>query len=324
MANDVAIHVHHLAKSFRIGFLMRKVIAVRDSTFDVRQGEIFGLVGPNGAGKTTTIKMLLGLIAPDAGSGALFGVDIRDRRSRKRVGFLPENPHFYDYLRPEELLRYFGHLYGLPRSSVEARIPGLLERVGLAEAREKQLRKFSKGMLQRIGIAQALLPDSDLVILDEPQSGLDPMGRRDVREIIVELRERGKTVLFSSHILPDVEQICDRIGIIVRGRVTRVGPLHELVDPGDGAADVVIRLPAGESTLPDAALAVPHHRLPAGEWRLEVAGGTPVEPLLRQLLDAGVDIRHIDRHRRDLESIFLEEAARADAEAARAAEEDRA
>ena len=316
MTHELAVDVRGLKKTFRIGFLRRKVVAVRDSTFTVRRGEIYGLVGPNGAGKTTTIKMMMGLIAPDGGSATIFGKPISDVAARMHVGFLPETPHFYDYLKPDEFLRYFGALYNMPSEVVERRIPQMLELVGLAEAREKQLRKFSKGMLQRIGIAQALLPDSEFVLLDEPQSGLDPMGRKDVRDIIVGLRDRGKTVLFSSHILPDVEQVCDRIAIIVRGTVTREGRLEELVEGGDAAIELTLRasggaLPPGYQVPEGATIG----RTPAGDHLLHMPPHMDVNAVVRHALDHGFQLREVHRHRRNLEEIFLAEAAKADAAA---------
>lgn len=318
MESETVVDIRGLAKTFRIGFLRRRVVAVRDSTFDVRKGEIFGLVGPNGAGKTTTIKMMMGLITPDAGSATIHGVPIGDVASRTRVGFLPETPHFYDYLRPEEFLRYFGALYRMDPEVMEARIPMLLERVGLGEAREKQLRKFSKGMLQRVGLAQALLPDSDFVLLDEPQSGLDPMGRKDVRDLILSLRDAGKTVLFSSHILHDVEQICDRVAIIVRGVVTKVGPLDQLVEAGDAAVEVVLR-GAGDG-LQGWPEGVAAERTPSGDFRLTCPPTVDLAALLAHAANGGWQVREVHRHRRSLEDIFIEEAAAADA---RAAEEAR-
>lgn len=313
-SDEQVLMVDGLAKTFRIGFLRRRVVAVKNSTFDVKKGEIFGLVGPNGAGKTTTIKMLMGLITPDSGSATIHGVPIGDVASRARVGYLPETPHFYDYLRPDEFLRYFGALYRMDKDAVEARIPGLLDRVGLGEARDKQLRKFSKGMLQRIGLAQALLPDSDFVLLDEPQSGLDPMGRKDVRDLILELRDAGKTVLFSSHILHDVEQICDRVAIIVRGLVTKVGPLDELVDQSDSGLEVVLR--GGQESAdpwPDGVTAA---RTPSGDLRLTCPPELELAPLLAAASNRGWEVREVLRHRRNLEDIFIEEAAAADARAA--------
>jgi ABC-2 type transport system ATP-binding protein len=305
---EVAVSVRGLKKTFKIGFFRKKIPAVVNSTFEVRRGEIFGLIGPNGAGKTTTMKMILGLIAPDEGEGTIFGESIRSTAARARVGFLPETPSFYDYLKPSELLDYYGELYGLDRHTRRRRIPELLELVGLQDATQKQLRKFSKGMLQRIGLAQALLPDSDLVILDEPQSGLDPMGRKDVRDIIVSLRDRGKTVLFSSHVLPDVELICDRVAIIVRGQVTKTGRLNELVDTTQGTVEVVLR--RGERDLLPilGPLCDRCDTLVNGEVRAVLPDAGDVDAVLRTALEAGAQVRSVERHRARLEDVFMAEA----------------
>ena len=207
-----------LEKEFKLGLGLTRVHAVRGVDLEVQPGEIFGYLGPNGAGKTTSMKMAMGLIQPTAGSIRVLGGDIVDPSIRRRIGYLPEHPFFYDYLTAFEILDFYGQLYELPRKVRRERIDSLLELVGLAHARDRTLRRFSKGMLQRVGIAQALIADPDLVILDEPLSGLDPMGRREVRNIIVSLREQGKTVFFSTHILNDIETICDRVAMIVEGQ----------------------------------------------------------------------------------------------------------
>ncbi|AWV91457.1 ABC transporter ATP-binding protein [Bradymonas sediminis] len=235
------LKAQNLQKTFRIGFWRKKVEAVRDVSFEVRRGEIFGLVGPNGAGKTTTMKMLTGLIRPDAGSMSLFGEPVDHVRTRAKLGYLPENPYFYDHLTARELITYYGSLHGLKRSVIHKRADELLEQVGLAHAQNRPLRKFSKGMRQRAGLAQALINDPELVILDEPQSGLDPMGRKDVRDLIFDLKRRGKTVFFSSHILPDVEAVCDRVALMHLGTVREVGTLQELTGGRAAAVEVLIR-----------------------------------------------------------------------------------
>lgn len=224
------IEIKNLHKRFRIGFFRREVRAVEELSLRVEEGEIFGFLGPNGAGKTTTIKMLMGLIFPTAGEAHLFGRPANDIEAKARVGFLPENPHFYEYLSSFEFLNFYGRLFNLSGSARHARVERLLELVGMTHARDLPLRKYSKGMLQRIGIAQALINDPDLVVLDEPMSGLDPLGRKDVRDIIFRLKEQGKTVFFSSHILQDVEMICDRVAIMTKGRLRRIGPLGELLE----------------------------------------------------------------------------------------------
>jgi ABC-2 type transport system ATP-binding protein len=221
-----------LSKTFKVGFLGRSVTAVHGLDLDVRKGEVFGFLGPNGAGKTTTIKMLMGLIYPTSGQAWLFGRPIGDQESKARLGFLPESPYFYDYLTGLEFLQFYGHLFGIRGAALEKRIDELLDLVGMSHARHLQLRKFSKGMLQRVGIAQALINDPELVVLDEPMSGLDPIGRKEIRDLILRLKESGKTIFFSSHILHDAELLCDRVAIILKGKLVACGSVSELIDEG--------------------------------------------------------------------------------------------
>jgi ABC-2 type transport system ATP-binding protein len=218
-----------VSKSYRTHLSLRKYWILRGLSLSVRAGEIFGFVGTNGAGKTTTIKLALGLTFPDCGSIKLFGRPAILPAVRAKVGFLPENPYFYDYLTGAEFLDFHARLFGLSAADRRRRAVDLLERVGLANRGDRQLRYYSKGMLQRIGLAQALINDPELVILDEPMSGLDPIGRREVRDLILELKASGRTVFFSSHILSDTELICDRVGIIVRGSLKTVGKVEDLV-----------------------------------------------------------------------------------------------
>jgi ABC-2 type transport system ATP-binding protein len=193
---------------------------------------VFGFLGPNGAGKTTTIKMLMGLIYPTSGQARIFGHPVGDPAAKAKLGFLPESPYFYDYLTSREFLNFYGHLFGLWGGSLDKRVDELLELVGMSHAKELQLRKFSKGMLQRVGIAQALINDPELVVLDEPMSGLDPIGRKEVRDLIFRLKESGKTVMFSSHILHDAELLCDRVAMIMKGRLVACGQVSELIEQG--------------------------------------------------------------------------------------------
>jgi len=218
-----------ISKSYRTHLSLRKYWILRDLTLSVREGEIFGFIGTNGAGKTTTIKLAIGLIFPDGGTIRIFGEDARRVGLRRRIGFLPENPYFYDYLTGVEFLDFHARLFGLGSQERRRRVQDLLERVGLGNRGDRQLRHYSKGMLQRIGLAQALINDPDLVILDEPMSGLDPIGRREVRDIILDLKARGRTVFFSTHILSDTETICDRVGMLVRGTLKAVGAIDDLV-----------------------------------------------------------------------------------------------
>jgi len=225
-----AIEIEHLTKDFYAGFLRKRPIRALDGlSLRVEAGEIFGFLGPNGAGKTTTLKLLMNLIRPTAGSARILGQPVDSVSMRRNIGYLPENPYFYDHLTPEELLTYIGTLFGIRQPVLRKKILELLETVGLAEARKLQLRKFSKGMVQRVGIAQALINDPEVVFLDEPMSGLDPLGRREVRLVISSLRTRGATVFFSSHILPDVEALCDRVAIMNRGKLLELGALLDIL-----------------------------------------------------------------------------------------------
>lgn len=226
------VETHELRKTYRAGFwLNQKVVSLKGCTLKVLQGETFGLLGPNGAGKTTLLKTLLGIVRPSAGRGLLLGAPLGDRTVKERIGYLPENPYFYDYLTGWETLQFTGGLFQIPRSVQKQRIPQLLDLVGLSQAaaRKKQLRQYSKGMLQRIGMAQALINDPELVFLDEPMSGLDPMGRYQIREIILSLKSQGKTIFFNSHILSDVEIVCDRIAILAEGDLICSGSVQELL-----------------------------------------------------------------------------------------------
>jgi ABC-2 type transport system ATP-binding protein len=232
-----AVQTWNLSKTYRTGFwLNQKIESLKNCTLTVCQGETFGLLGPNGAGKTTLLKALLGITRPSAGRAVLLGHPIGERSVKQRIGYLPENAYFYDFLTAWEFLQFIAGVFQLPRALQKRRIPQLFDQVGLAQstARKKQLRQYSKGMLQRVGMAQALINDPELVFLDEPMSGLDPLGRYQVREIILSLKQQGKTIFFNSHVLSDVEQICDRIAILARGELLCVGSLDQLL----GRADV--------------------------------------------------------------------------------------
>jgi len=232
LERPAVIETFELKKAYRTGFwLTQKVVSLRSCTLKVFQGETFGLLGPNGAGKTTLLKTLLGIVRPTAGNALLMGQPLGDRAIKQRIGYLPENPYFYDYLTGWEILQFTAGLFQIPRSVQKKRIPELLDLVGLAQsaAKRKQLRQYSKGMLQRIGMAQALINDPELVFLDEPMSGLDPMGRYQIREIILSLKAQGRTIFFNSHILSDVELICDRVAILAQGEMICIGSLQELL-----------------------------------------------------------------------------------------------
>ncbi len=235
-----AIEILALEKTYMVGFWRKRPKrALYPLNLTVEEGEIFGFLGPNGAGKTTTLKMLMGLVFPTAGSARILGRDWTDPEVKAQIGFLPEQPYFYDYLTAHELLHYFAQLSGVPAKERKQRVEQMLSRVGLHDVKGVQLRKFSKGMLQRVGIAQAILHDPKLVFLDEPMSGLDPLGRRDVRDLIEQLKQEGKTVFFSTHILSDAESLCDRVAIIHKGELRGVGAVEDLTSAVMGKIEVV-------------------------------------------------------------------------------------
>jgi ABC-2 type transport system ATP-binding protein len=298
------IRIENASKTFRTGFLYRKVLAVRELSFTVEEGEIFGFLGPNGAGKTTTIKMLMGLIHPTAGKLWIFGRPHTDIKARVSLGYTPEQPYFYEYLTGNEFLDYYGQLVGLSSRARKRRIPELYEMVGLKNCEKLALRRFSKGMLQRIGIAQALLNDPSLLVLDEPMSGLDPIGRREIRDLILGLKRRGKTIFFSTHILPDVEMICDRIGIIVKGRLRRLGRIDEFTDLDSQETEVCVR-------------GLPEERVAALGGGSAVIRGSlayftlPSQARAREVMESatslGGQLVSLTPKRRSLEDIFMTE-----------------
>jgi len=235
-----AIEILGLEKTYSVGFWRKRPkVALKPLQLTVEEGEIFGFLGPNGAGKTTTLKMLVGLAFPTGGSARILGMELDDPKMKAQIGFLPEQPYFYDYLTARELLKYYGHLSGVDAKQLLRKVDEVLARVGLRDSANVQLRKFSKGMLQRAGIAQAILHDPKVVFLDEPMSGLDPMGRREVRSLIEELKAEGKTVFFSTHILSDAEALCDRVAIIHLGELRKVGAVADLTSGVRGKVEIV-------------------------------------------------------------------------------------
>src|SRR2546426_10007898 len=250
---SLAIEIENLTKEYPFGFLhLKKKTSLEGLNMQVETGEVFGFIGPNGAGKSTTIKLLMRLIFPTAGSARILGKPISDVEMHKDIGYLPEQPYFYDYLTAAELLDYFARFYGMKAAERKERVAKLLKKVGLETAGKIQLRKYSKGMLQRVGLAQAILHDPKVVILDEPMSGLDPIGRHEVRDIISELKRGGKTVMFSTHILSDAEMLCDRVGVIVGGKLRGVGRPDAIV--GMKAQEIEIVFDADATELRTAAL----------------------------------------------------------------------
>ena len=235
------IKIAGISKEFHEGIGAKRVRALENLDLEVQKGEVFGFLGPNGAGKSTTMKILMNFVFPDKGSASIMGKDVRDRETRRHVGYLPENPYFYDYLTAEELLWFGGRASGLSSATLKKRTEEFLFKVDLAGSRKRQLRTFSKGMVQRAGLALALIHDPDVAILDEPMSGLDPIGRKMVGDLILELKAQGKTVFFSSHILTDIERFCDRVGIIIGGRLRMVDRLDHLLSGSVSLEDVFMK-----------------------------------------------------------------------------------
>ena len=235
-----AIEIQDLEKTYQVGFWRKRPKrALRPLRLTIEEGEVFGFLGPNGAGKTTTLKLLMGLVTPTAGSARILGMDFADPQVKAQIGFLPEHPYFYDYMTAQELLTYYAQLSDVPAKDRSKRVAEMLERFGLADSARLQLRKFSKGMLQRVGLAQAILHDPKVVFLDEPMSGLDPMGRREVREMIQQMRNEGKTVFFSTHILSDAEALCDRVAIIYQGELRGVGAVAHLTSQAQRKMEII-------------------------------------------------------------------------------------
>ncbi len=310
----LAIEVSDLKKTYRTPFRRKKVEALRGVSFQVEHGKIFGFVGPNGAGKTTTIRTLMGLIRPTGGSAKILGHAIPSREARAQVGFLPETPYFYDYLTVGELLDLAGRLFGVPHGLRKRRADELIERVGLDRARTQSLKKFSTGMLQRAGLAQALMNDPAVVVLDEPTSGLDPIGRKEVRDLILELRAQGKTVFFSSHILTDIEAIADQVAIVARGQIQAQGTPGELVQRAVLGIDVTLRAPAAaDAELAESASRV--HRT-GEELTLTLPADVDLDAWLAKARDKGAKLVSVTPRHETLEDLFLRRIADADPSAA--------
>ena len=286
----------------------RSLTVLSDVSLSVNKGEIFGFLGHNGAGKTTTMKILLGLLRPTSGRVDVLGAPAGDVATHSKLGYLPEAPYFYDYLTAEEFLEFYGKLAGMSHDAIQNRIPILLEQVGLQEAQHRQLRKFSKGMLQRIGLAQALIQDPELVVLDEPMSGLDPMGRKEVRDLILNLREEGKTVFFSTHILSDVEMVCDRVGILAKGKMLALGKVEDLIDAHLAQSiEVVCDGVIGKQIEPVQRLAL--RILQSGTRCLMVLPGHEcLDEILEALRRAGAKLVSIIPHKGSLEELFVQKS----------------
>jgi len=307
MSDDIVLEVNGLRKVFHIGFFRKRVEAVRGTSFRVHKGEIFGLLGPNGAGKTTTIKAILRLIFPTEGEIRLFGRSADQRAAAARVGYMPENPYIYQYLKPLEFLDLCGRLVGLPKEERLLRSEEMIDKVGLRHAVDRPIGKFSKGMMQRIGLAQALLHDPELLVLDEPMSGLDPIGRKEVRDLLVEQREQGKTLLFTSHILSDVELLCDRVVIMQQGKITSEGQVHDLLETA--GRRVEIRLSRASEALRES-LRSRGTILDGGGGHvtLRVEGQKAVDDVIRISNAAGARLDAMIPERQTLEKLFLQNA----------------
>ncbi|MBI4817637.1 MAG: ABC transporter ATP-binding protein [Deltaproteobacteria bacterium] len=308
MSETNVIEVKGFEKTFYVGLRRKKFEATRGITFDVHQGEVFGFLGPNGAGKTTTIKALLGLIRPDHGELSVLGVPTTSLEWRAKVGYLPEHPNFYEYLSGLELVSWFARLSGHSAHEADQEAKRQLEHVGLAYAMNRRLRSYSKGMLQRAGLAQAMVGAPSLLILDEPMTGLDPIGRKDVRELILELRSEGRTVFYSTHILPDVELTCDRVAMVSKGVVVRCGRLEDIVRETSRGFEVVLEN-VGEVLFTEIATQHPKTKR-AGlsvEIQLETEGAA--RALVSLATSKGAALSRFVAHKDDLESIFVRSLA---------------
>jgi ABC-2 type transport system ATP-binding protein len=307
---SAAIRTRALSKDFLVGFWRpRPYRALDNLSLEVAPGDVFGFLGPNGAGKTTTLKLLMQLVFPTSGEIEILGRPPGDIAVRRRIGYLPENPYFYDHLTAEELLDYYGQLFGMPAADRRQRIPATLDRLGIGAERRLALRKYSKGMLQRVGLAQALLNDPEVLFLDEPMSGLDPLGRRDVRALMLELRDQGRTIFFSSHILSDAEALCSRVAIVAKGRLAAAGRLNELREFAVQGWELIME------HVPPAALERMRPRarrvlaIAGDRYVIELAPDGQPEELLRELTGAGASMISLNPLRETLEDVFIKRVA---------------
>lgn len=299
--------IEELTKDYAVGFWRRRPYRALDGlSLSIEPGEIFGFLGPNGAGKTTTLKLLLQLIYPTSGRAEILGRPVGHVATRRRIGYLPENPSFYDYLTAEELLTYFAQLFGYDASERRRRVSSLLDRVGIGRERRFQLRKFSKGMIQRVGIAQALLNDPELVFLDEPMSGLDPLGRRDVRALILELRDQGRTVFFSSHILSDAEALCSRVAVVAGGRLVAQGRLAELSEFSVRGWELVVAHLSDEALDRVRPSTTRITRISAGRYSLELSLASAPDRIVAELVATGASVVSLNPLRETLEDFFVQ------------------
>ena len=307
-----AIRAEELTKDYAIGFWRKRPYRALDRlSLAIEPGEVFGFLGPNGAGKTTTLKLLMQLVYPTSGRAEILGHPVGHVATRQRIGYLPENPYFYDYLTAEELLGYFAQLFGYAAADRARRVRTLLDRVGIGAERRLQLRKFSKGMVQRVGIAQALINDPDVIFLDEPMSGLDPLGRRDVRSLILELREQGRTVFFSSHILADAQALCSRVAVVAGGRLAATGRVSDILAFEVRGWELVM------SSVPPEVIArlTPAVRriveISPGRYSIELALDQPPDRVLSDLTATGASLVSLNPVHDTLEDFFVKRVAEA-------------
>jgi ABC-2 type transport system ATP-binding protein len=305
------VEIENLTKDYEIGFWKKKKVRALDNlTLNVEGGQIFGFLGGNGAGKTTTIKILMSLIFPSSGSAKILGHDISDVKMRARIGYCPENPYFYDYLTARELMMYFGQLLGLDKAKSKQKTEELLTKVGLEEASwNKQLRKFSKGMLQRTGLAQSLINNPEIVFMDEPMSGLDPIGRREIRELIAELREKGTTVFMSTHILSDIEALCDNVAILRKGKLSATGKLDDLLTTHGEEQSFEINIKGVSGEVLQSSLAnLTNSKIVAkpNGANIQVSDEADIEMVLQEMKKVGGKLVSIQPVKQSLEELFVE------------------
>jgi len=303
--NGFMLIVDKLVKDYSVGFLGKKTRVLKEVSFNVEEGEIFGFIGPNGAGKTTTFKSILNFVSIYGGNISINGKSNADNSIKSIIGYLPESPYFYDYLTGEELLYYMGKLHGINKEILHIRTDQLLKRVDMSHARKTQLRQYSKGMLQRIGIAQALINDPEFLILDEPMSGLDPIGRREIRDLILEQKAAGKTILLSSHILSDVESLCDRVGVILNGVVVKIGVLADLYK--EIKSDYELLLNCSEEKARSVFVSDSHELNKRAGLIVVRLNEFERDQFLRKVIDAEIEIVSLYPLRKSLEGIFEEE-----------------
>jgi len=300
--SEAVLDISHVDLVYRTGFWLKPTQVLFDVSLQVPRRSVFGFLGANGAGKTTLIQLIVGIRRPTRGAVRIEGMDASEPLARSRIGFLPERPYFHEHLTGEQLLHYFGALAGMTRQQVDQRIPAVLETVGMAHARQRELRKFSKGMLQRIGIAQAILHDPEFLILDEPMSGLDPQGRKEIRELIAQLAASGKTVFFSSHVIPDVEALCDRVAVIEKGRITQNGSIRDLLQSQVQGMELRLGSLPREQLPARPGLAVLRASDDELVCRLERAAD--LNALLSELISRGAVVHSIQPVRPSLEALF--------------------